>query len=81
MLATICSCGLPASQRHHKFPQHKANREKYGKLLDKKFNIKMMCPNCHSSHANIDALWDEEDFIKALTKYVDELEHYKEIFR
>jgi len=70
----ICTCGRQASQRHHKFPQHKHNREKYGSLIDKRFNIEMMCPQCHSSHANIEKLWDEKKFLIELNKYVKELE-------
>jgi len=80
-MVRMCKCGRAASQRHHKFPQHKAHRELYGKLLDKPFNIEWMCANCHSSHSNIDPLWDEEDFLKALIKYVDELERYREVFK
>jgi len=81
MIVQICKCGRPASHRHHKFPQHNANRKKYGKLIDKSFNIEMMCPACHTSHASIDQLWDEEQFIKELTYYVEELEEYKKVFK
>jgi hypothetical protein len=77
----ICKCGKTATQRHHKFPQHKAHRERYGKLIDKEFNIDMMCHYCHSSHAKVDEIWDEERFIKELTRYVDELERYKDVFK
>lgn len=81
MKVYICRCGNPATQRHHLFAQHKHHRKKYGKLLDKEFNIEMMCPACHSSHANIDELWDEDDFIEALKDYVDELERYRSVFK
>lgn len=80
-MMTICRCGRPAHHRHHKFPQHKTHRRKYKKLLDKSFNIEMMCAECHTSHMEIDKLWDEEEFIAALTEYIDELEQYRQVFK
>ena len=63
----ICpKCGSPhATHRHHKFPQHEANRAKYGKLIDQPFNIQYYCADCHSSHAQLGAgdTWDELKFV------------------
>lgn len=77
----LCNCGRPAGQRHHKFPQHKHHRKKYGSLLDLDFNIEHMCAGCHSSHANIDKIWSEEEFLKQLTRYVKNLEKKTGVFR
>ena len=81
MIFHMCKCERPADHKHHKFPQWKSNRKKYGSLLDKPFNIEYMCANCHSSHSKVDPLWDEKDFIKALIRYIDDLEAYKEVFK
>ena len=81
MINRMCTCGKLAGHRHHQFPQHKAHREKYGSLLDCDFNIEYMCPDCHSSHAKIDSLWDEERFLKELQSYVKNLEKTRGVFR
>lgn len=67
---SICRCGRQAAHRHHKFPQHKHNREKYGDLLDLDFNIEMMCENCHSSHANIEKVDTEQMFLDNLKRHI-----------
>ena len=37
----------PGEHRHHKFSNTKLNRKLYGKLLDDKRNIQMLCSICH----------------------------------
>ena len=62
----ICpKCGRLAAHRHHKFPQTKDNRAKYGKLIDADFNSEYYCADCHSSHAQLGSgdTWDEVRFI------------------
>lgn len=70
MIHRICeACGKRmAHHRHHKFPQHKAHVQKYGrKVIDSDFNIAYCCSACHSSHANMPKrlMWDEEQFLFA----------------
>ena len=67
----VCpKCGRMASHRHHKFPQTKENRRKYGKLIDAEFNIEYFCADCHSSHAKLGDgdTWDELEFLIAAIK-------------
>ena len=62
----VCpKCGRLAAHRHHKFPQTKENRAKYGKLIDEEFNSEYYCSDCHSSHAKLENgdTWDELTFI------------------
>ena len=40
-------------QLHHCFPQTKANRRTYGVLIDKPFNLILVCAECHVSHAEM----------------------------
>ena len=62
----ICElCNMrSSSQWHHKFSQTKQNRERYGKLLDERFNLCKSCKECNVSHAHIPAWakWDEYNF-------------------
>lgn len=53
-----------ATDRHHRFPQHKANVKHYGrKLIDHPANIIWMCSACHASHADVSGLtWGEAEF-------------------
>lgn len=53
-LRKTCSfCGGEANQKHHIFPNTKANVEKYGrKLINMDFNKKAACENCNPGHAS-----------------------------
>jgi hypothetical protein len=78
----ICTlCGNKAVHKHHYYEDSKPNRDKYGKLLQEEFNKIMLCPDCHSSHANVPKYmyWNETLFIAHALKngydpanYVDE---------
>jgi len=58
----------PATQRHHRFPQTKANVKHYGRsLINNSLNIMLVCEYCHSGHADMDGdIWTEHDFRTAL---------------
>lgn len=74
-------CGKVATQKHHRFSQTKWAIEKYGKkLIDDNRNIEWLCPDCHSSHANIpkELIWSEKKFRLAMGLEVKEA--IKEIF-
>lgn len=47
-----------ATEKHHMFSQTKANRQRYGKLLDDRRNLQMLCYDCHHNKA-----------VKKLTEY------------
>jgi hypothetical protein len=62
-LCSLCQ-RRPATQRHHKFPQHLRNWKHYGAMMDAPFNIEPSCDKCNVSHAHIPdwARWDEWQF-------------------
>ena len=64
-------CGKRAVHKHHKFSQTKWAIDKYRKdLINADFNIVMLCPDCHSSHANVpkNLIWTEQKFINEAIK-------------
>jgi hypothetical protein len=61
-------CNIRSSnQEHHRFPNTKANRHHYGKLIDEPFNKVYACDHCNPSHQNIPEgySWDEKQFREA----------------
>ena len=73
MLRPCGICGeRVATDKHHKFPQHKENVKAYGrKLIDADFNILPACNHCHASHRNVPgwAMWDEMTFRLTAEEY------------
>ncbi len=63
-------CGASAQQHHHRFPQTRANRRVYRKLIDHPANLVPVCGNCHASHAHVpsDLRWSEEEFRAELSR-------------
>ena len=66
MICCFCKKNI-ATERHHKFPNTKANRKIYGRLLDEPFNCVPACNNCNGSHRNV-IIWDEKTFIQEAIK-------------
>jgi 5-methylcytosine-specific restriction endonuclease McrA len=66
MICEICKTRV-ATQRHHRFPQHKAHIKCYGKkLIDAAFNIVPVCSECNAGHNNIpDGYRDDELMFRA----------------
>ena len=63
MICEICKINR-ATERHHKFAQHKSRVKHYGKIIDADFNIIMVCNDCHISHNKIpkEYIWNEPEF-------------------
>jgi len=53
--------------RHHKFPQHKANRKLYPEFIDDVRNLQFACVDCHAGHRSPDLIhWNELDFCREM---------------
>ena len=62
----ICQlkCGRRAEHRHHLFSKTKWAVNLYGKLIDDRRNILLLCSTCHLNKAI--PKWDERQFCEAL---------------
>ena len=61
----ICTCGAPATEKHHRFSRTKwALRLYRAKLLDDDRNLMPMCYGCH--HQANPPRWTEAQFCEAL---------------
>jgi len=65
MICEKCHC-KQATEKHHKFPNIKINRELYGKLLDDDRNIQHLCYGCHHGHCGKVWHYSEREFCIAL---------------
>jgi hypothetical protein len=71
ILSPCIICSEATLPYHHKFPQFKRNRQKYGWLLDLPFNREYVCPNCHVSHGSVGITrMNEIEFLKELRKWL-----------
>ena len=55
-----------ATERHHKFSQTKANRKKYGKLIDDTKNIMYLCYGCHHNKLRREDKMNEREFCELM---------------
>ncbi len=65
------NCLNPAHSCHHKLPQNKANRAKYGLFIDSPMNGVFLCFSCHSSKAHKYKITEQEaevyeDYLRSL---------------